>query len=64
MAVRAKVVVTEYGRAASASLARAIVDAKVGAALAPVTVVVPSNFAGLAARRMLGSGDLGVAGVA
>jgi hypothetical protein len=62
--VRAKVVVTEYGRAASTSLARAIVDAKAGVALAPVTVVVPSNFAGLAARRMLGSGDLGVAGVA
>jgi len=59
-----RVVVTEYGRPASAALAQAIVDAKAGSALAPVTVVVPSNFAGLAARRMLGSGALGVDGVA
>jgi len=62
--VRANVMVTEYGRAASAALAQTIVDAKNGRALAPVTVVVPSNFAGLAARRLLGSGLLGVAGVA
>lgn len=62
--VRAKVVVTEYGRAASAALARSISEAKDGVALAPVTVIVPSNFAGLAARRMLGSGELGVRGVA
>jgi len=60
----AQVIVTEYGRPASASLAQAIVDAKGGAALAPVSVIVPSNFAGLAARRMLGSGVLGVSGVA
>ncbi|HAY68123.1 MAG TPA: hypothetical protein DCY82_07530, partial [Acidimicrobiaceae bacterium] len=64
VAVGTNIVVSEYGRAASAALARAIVDAKAGVALAPVTVIVPSNFAGLAARRMLGSGDLGVAGVA
>jgi ATP-dependent helicase/nuclease subunit B len=62
--VGANVIVTEYGRAASSALAQTIVDAKAGVALAPVTVIVPSNFAGLAARRMLGSGALGVAGVA
>lgn len=64
VAVGASVVVTEYGRPASSALAHAIIDAKAGVALAPVTVIVPSNFAGLAARRMLGSGSLGVAGVA
>lgn len=52
----AAVIVTEYGRAATLALAEAIVQAKSGVALAPVTVIVPSNFAGLAARRMLGSG--------
>ena len=62
--VKANVVVTEYGRAASTALAQAIADIKAGVALAPVTVIVPSNFAGLAARRMLGRGDLGVTGVA
>lgn len=62
--VEAEVVVTEHGRPASAALAQAIVDAKRGDALAPVTVVVPSNFAGLTARRVLGSGALGVEGVA
>lgn len=62
--VPANVVVTEHGRPASAALAQAIIDAKAGVALAPVTVIVPSNFAGLAARRMLGSGVLGVDGVA
>lgn len=58
------VVTTSYGRAATQALARAVVDAKAGDALAPVTVVVPSNFAGLVVRRMLGSGDVGVAGIA
>jgi len=62
--VTASVVVTEYGRAGSAALAQAIVDAKAGVALAPVSVIVPSNFAGLAARRMIGSGELGLAGIA
>lgn len=41
-----------------------MVDIKAGNALDPVTVVVPSNFAGLVARRMLGSGDVGPAGIA
>jgi len=62
--VSPRVIVTEYGRPASAALAQAVMNAKNGAALAPVTVIVPSNFAGLAARRMLGGGSLGVSGVA
>ena len=33
-------------------------------ALAPVTVVVPSNFAGLTARRLLGAGVVGIGGIA
>ena len=60
----ATVIITEYGRAASAALAEAITAAKAGRTLAPVTVIVPSNFAGLAARRRLGSGELGVRGIA
>jgi len=56
------VVVTEYGSAATRALADAVHTAKAGVALAPVTVIVPSNFAGLTARRMLGSG-IGVANV-
>lgn len=58
------VVTTPYGRPATEALARVVVEAKAGDALAPVTVVVPSNFAGLVARRMLGSGDVGPAGIA
>lgn len=57
-------VVTSYGRAGSEDLATAIGAAKAGVALAPVTVIVPSNFAGLAARRILGSGLLGGSGIA
>lgn len=53
-----------YGRPASNALARAIGAAKGGRALAPVTVVVSSNFVGLSARWLLGSGALGLAGVA
>ncbi|MEZ5217302.1 MAG: hypothetical protein R2715_12165 [Ilumatobacteraceae bacterium] len=51
--------VTPYGRPASEALARAVAAAKGDDALAPVTVIVSSNFAGLAARRLLGSRDLG-----
>lgn len=58
------VVTTPYGRPATEALARVVVEAKAGDALSPVTVVVPSNFAGLVARRMLGSGDVGPAGIA
>ena len=60
----ANIVATNFGRPASAALAQSILDAKAGVALAPVTVIVPSNFAGLAARRMLGGGLLGVDGIA
>jgi len=57
-------VTTPYGRPATEALARLVVEIKAGDALAPVTVVVPSNFAGLVARRMLGSGDVGLVGIA
>ncbi|MFN0026575.1 MAG: PD-(D/E)XK nuclease family protein [Acidimicrobiales bacterium] len=53
-----------YGRPASAALARAVIAAKGGRVLAPVTVVVASNFVGLGARWLLGSGALGLSGVA
>ncbi len=57
-------IITSYGRPASLELASAVVQAKAGDPLAPVTVLVPSNFAGLVARRMLGSGELGLNGIA
>lgn len=53
-----------YGRPASQALARSIGQAQAASALAPVTVVVNSNFVGLGARRLLGSGQLGLAGIA
>ena len=53
-----------YGRPASDALARAVEGAKTAGPLAPVTVIVPSNFAGLTARRLLGSGELGLRGIA
>jgi hypothetical protein len=62
--VIADVLAVPYGRPATEALARVVAGAKAGAPLAPVTVVVPSNLAGLTARRLLGSGELGVAGVA
>lgn len=45
----------QYGRPATDALASAITAAQVGDPLAPVTVIVPSNGAGLAARRVLGA---------
>ena len=42
-----------YGRAATAALHEAIRAAQIDDPLAPVTVVVPSNLAGLSARRTL-----------
>ncbi|MGQ0830666.1 MAG: PD-(D/E)XK nuclease family protein [Microthrixaceae bacterium] len=54
-----EVVWTGYGRAAAVALRDAVVAAKAGEPLAPVTVVVPSNHVGVAARRMLSSGALG-----
>ena len=63
-----EVVTTPYGPPAHEALARAVGQAKEGDPLAPVTVVVPSNYVGLAARRALGrrkhNGTAGVAAVA
>lgn len=47
--------VVAYGRPASAALASAVRAAKADRALAPVTVIVPSNLAGLSARRLMGA---------
>lgn len=53
------VVTTAYGRPALRALGDAVAAAKRGAALAPVTVVVPSNHVGVTARRLLAAGELG-----
>jgi ATP-dependent helicase/nuclease subunit B len=50
---------TAYGRAASERLHAAVARAKAGEPLEPVTVVVPTNSVGVAARRLLASGELG-----
>ena len=50
---------TAYGRAASQALRDAVARAKHDDALAPVTVVVPTNSVGVSARRRLASGELG-----
>lgn len=57
--VTMRVVHTPYGREAALALRDAVSDAKAGDPLAPVTVVVPSNHVGVAARRLLSSGLLG-----
>ena len=61
-------VTTAYGPAAHEALARAVAEAKGGDPLAPVTVVVPNHYVGLATRRALGrrghNGTRGVAAVA
>jgi ATP-dependent helicase/nuclease subunit B len=49
----------EYGRPAAAALLELLRSAKQRDPLAPVTVVVPSNHVGVAARRLLASGELG-----
>src|SRR3972149_5412989 len=50
-----------YGPPALSAVRDAIVEAKGGDPLAPVTVAVPSNYAGLSLRHRLGSGDLSFA---
>ena len=45
--------------AAAKALRDAVAAGKHGDPLAPVSVVVPTNYVGVAARRMLGSGALG-----
>lgn len=56
--------VVAYGRPATEALARRIAAAKRGHPLDPITVVVPSNTAGLSARRLLAGGLLGGTGLA
>ncbi len=60
----ADVHVLPFGRPANTALRAAIDLAKASRPLAAVTVIVPSNFAGLAARRALGSGIVGSGGIA
>ena len=56
------VVVTHFGRPATRALAARVRAAKTTAGpLAPVTVIVASNFAGLTARRLLGGTAVAVA---
>ena len=61
-------VTTGYGPPAHEALAEAVARAKGGDPLAPVTVVVPNHYVGLAARRALGrrerTGTRGIAAVA
>ena len=54
---------TPYGPAATERLGEQIAAFKRGDPLAPVTVVVPTNIAGLAARRALGARHQGIAAV-
>lgn len=58
-----RTVTTAYGAPATAVLSEEIRAAQQGNPLAPVTVVIPSNRAGLAARRALGAAG-GLANVA
>ena len=53
--------VVPFGRPAARALRDEIARAQADDPLAPVTVVVPRNVAGLATRRLLASGDLGPA---
>ncbi len=52
------------GRPATEAVARRIAGAKVGHPLDPVTVIVPSNQAGLSVRRLIGGGAFGAPGLA
>jgi ATP-dependent helicase/nuclease subunit B len=50
---------TPYGRPAAVALHRRVAAAKADDPLQPVTVVVPTNYVGVSARRMLAGGELG-----
>jgi RecB family exonuclease len=54
---------TAYGRPGIDLLARQIAELKDGDPLGPVTVVVPSNHAAVAARRALAANDRGIVNV-
>lgn len=54
---------TPYGQAAAALLTRQVVEIKGGDPLAPVTVVVASNYVAVAARRALAARPGGIANV-
>ncbi|WP_419849783.1 PD-(D/E)XK nuclease family protein [Candidatus Poriferisocius sp.] len=58
-----EVICTPYGPAATERLGEQIAAFKDGDPLAPVTVVVPTNIAGLATRRALGATGRGIAAV-
>lgn len=58
-----RILSTTYGRPALRALAAAVESAKADDALAQVTVVIPSNTAGVAARRYLATDCAGVAAV-
>ena len=58
-----EVICTPYGAAATERLGEQIAALKNGDPLAPVTVVVPTNIAGLAVRRALGGKGRGIAAV-
>ena len=58
-----QVICAPYGPAATERLGEQIAAFKNGDPLAPVTVVVPTNIAGLATRRALGATGRGIAAV-
>lgn len=63
LAVSIEVICTPYGPPATERLGEQIAAFKQGDPLAPVTVVVPTNIAGLGARRALGANGPGIAAV-
>jgi len=60
--VAIEAVPTPYGREALQKLHRLVASIKADDPLVPVTVLVPSNYVGVSARRMLASGRLGPIG--
>lgn len=63
MAVAGRVHAVPFGHPATEALAACIAAAKQRHPLDPVTVIVPSNLAGLAARRVLGATGCGLANI-